>query len=141
MRNWPTRPKAQTARLAKARQIAVVKRMVIASAASFGIRDCSHLWAGQTTPMMNRAAASGANTLFACDAAAQTSTAAMTSVATLRPKPTPSLDSIAYSARQFQINSNREANRAGHADRHTSYAICRHDDNSAGGRAPPGAGL
>src|SRR6185312_4633421 len=111
--------------------------MVIASAASFGIRDCNHRCAGQTTPMMNRAAASGANTPFACCAAAQTTTAATTSVATLRPKPTPSLDSIASSTRQFQVYSNCEAPRVGLADHLTSYVIFRHDHNSAAGRASP----
>src|SRR5690348_11463309 len=115
--------------------------MVIASAASFGIRDCSHFWAGQTTPMMNRAAASGANTPFACCAAAQTTTAATTSVATLRPKSTPSLDSIASSARQFQVYSKTRDEPRRHADRHTSYVTFRRDNGSPGGRASRAPGF
>jgi hypothetical protein len=38
---------------------------VIASAASFGIQDCSCFWTGHTIAMMKSAAASGANTLLA----------------------------------------------------------------------------
>jgi len=98
--------------------------MVIASAASFGSQSCRRCWIGHTTAMMNKAAASGANTWLAWDNAAEISTAAMIPMAALDPKLTPMTGPFDRSAAQECQESGTAASIRGRpCERRDPYAV------------------